>query len=873
MDTGTALLRLAEASFPDLTHREREVLARAARVDPPFLHSADLARRAGVQDVLALTSRDDDTSLPDPIIKALARARTFAGLPTVRADLVTWLVASRETEELVRARWIEVTDCQIVGTLRLEMNTAHVALGIRRAKAGGGLVLRQSTLRDVALDQVRVDPVPREPSLELAPSDRSPSVALSAEGAQIHGSLTIGESLLLGQIYAPALRIHGGDCFLVADTIYGSVVLSYAEVDGQLWLARTKIGPCGRNLTRVRGSGIALILDGARARAVSTGTGIDRIPAPGWRTVLRGQLRAANATIGSMELSGVDLRPSRSRAPDPDSDFAPAVLDVWGSKFSGDIFIDRGTRSYGSLRLAFISCRSLFIDRISFVSLPGAEVVISAAQISGTLQWTPAGREGPEGQIGAGPDRPWDQSPMLRLTQASVGYFEDGRASWPDEGKLRIDAFRYERMMPSSGEARLEWVRLQGGFVPGTYDQLAKVLRSHGRSNDATDVLVAKEWDRLKRGDARQRPMYSGLHRLWGAVTAFGYRPLRSLWWIGGLIAISSWLFALGHTFGFVVAKDPAKVVGGFNPVAQAVEPPCLYSSSATPTSGSSTRGRARRRSRCLNSASRCVGANSCAGTPGSLPPSPGFSADFSLRGSPGSFARISPYEHRDSLSAAEGRRGRQGRIEAGFGAQGQGQDLRIPEAAADDLEADRQAVDQAAGHRAGGHARMIEERREHGMAAAVDRPTVDRGGAGLADRPGHAGHCGAEEKVVVDEEGGDGLGDALARQERSADRYTVMPEPALDLGADRRVEKVGLAAEALAIEGGEPDLLERHNGPLAGIGGPDRVCIDDVEPGGTELFHGAGHRGGDLRVDRDVEPEPRAEGDAQPARIDVEPC
>ena len=158
--------------------------------------------------MLALAPRSDDASLPGAVIRQLARARTFPGLPTVRAELVAWLVASRETEELVRARWVEVTDCRIVGTLRLEMGTAHVALGIRRARARGGLVLRQATLRDFLLDQVRVDPIPRELSPEPAPDGKQPSVALSADGARIQGSLTIGESLLLGQLYAPNLRIR-----------------------------------------------------------------------------------------------------------------------------------------------------------------------------------------------------------------------------------------------------------------------------------------------------------------------------------------------------------------------------------------------------------------------------------------------------------------------------------------------------------------------------------------------------------------------------------------------------------------------------------------------------------------------------------------
>ena len=89
-----------------------------------------------------------------------------------------------------------------------------------------------------------------------------------------------------------------------------------------------------------------------------------------------------------------------------------------------------------------------------------------------------------------------------------------------------------------------------------------------------------------------------------------------------------------------------------------------------------------------------------------------------------------------------------------------------------------------------------------------------------------------------------------------------------VDLLPDVRVEQLRRRAEALAVERGQAGKLEGHQTALPGAVGPDRVELLDDGPGVGEAVDGALHAGGDLRIDRGVQTQPPAVGDAQARRV-----
>src|SRR5262249_45438535 len=81
------------------------------------------------------------------------------------------------------------------------------------------------------------------------------------------------------------------------------------------------------------------------------------------------------------------------------------------------------------------------------------------------------------------------------------GLLDDER-SWPTTGKLLIDGLTYDHIgadtplgadTPRDSASRLRWLRLQPGFHPQPYKQLATFLRENGDETGSLRILAAKE--------------------------------------------------------------------------------------------------------------------------------------------------------------------------------------------------------------------------------------------------------------------------------------------------------------------------------------------------------------------------------------------
>jgi hypothetical protein len=94
---------------------------------------------------------------------------------------------------------------------------------------------------------------------------------------------------------------------------------------------------------------------------------------------------------------------------------------------------------------------------------------------------------------------------FLDLRGSHIGGLCDDEKSWPIPGKLLIDGLTYggfcgeirtapieQTASPTDAASRLKWLRLQPGFFPQPYKQLANWMRENGDDAGASKVLAAK---------------------------------------------------------------------------------------------------------------------------------------------------------------------------------------------------------------------------------------------------------------------------------------------------------------------------------------------------------------------------------------------
>jgi len=144
----------------------------------------------------------------------------------------------------------------------------------------------------------------------------------------------------------------------------------------------------------------------------------------------------------------------------------------------------------------------------------------------------------------------------------------DDKECWPKAGMLFLDGFQYEEIAygsPVGWKDRQKWLERQEEFVPGPYEQLAKVYRARGDAHAARKVLIAKHKRQIrsvKRSPVQLGPLrISGVwrrrlspvlffQRLFGMLVGYGHAPWRAAWFLAGLV-----LFAWG-TFIFAVDEN-----------------------------------------------------------------------------------------------------------------------------------------------------------------------------------------------------------------------------------------------------------------------------------------------------------------------------
>ncbi len=148
---------------------------------------------------------------------------------------------------------------------------------------------------------------------------------------------------------------------------------------------------------------------------------------------------------------------------------------------------------------------------------------------------------------------------IVNLSGVSARALADDEQSWPAPGKLWLDGFDYNAIAsdsPRDATSRLKWLRLQPGFYPQPYRQLAKVMREEGDDAGAVKVLIAMEDSRLENK--------GWFGRIWGGflkvTIGYGHRPLLTLFW-SLVVVLLGWAFAaIGVRTGLMRPTWPESV-------------------------------------------------------------------------------------------------------------------------------------------------------------------------------------------------------------------------------------------------------------------------------------------------------------------------
>ena len=153
---------------------------------------------------------------------------------------------------------------------------------------------------------------------------------------------------------------------------------------------------------------------------------------------------------------------------------------------------------------------------------------------------------------------------ILNLQYSRVGLIYDDEMSWPEPGYLQIDGLEYEGfegdLVPLTAKARLNWVRrMLPEFRPQPYEQLAKVFSHLGMDNEATDILIAKEDDRLRY--TGPRPLQRFGRYILRYTIAYGYRPWLALIWATGFLIVGALIFQAAYVHGLIVPASAEVLV------------------------------------------------------------------------------------------------------------------------------------------------------------------------------------------------------------------------------------------------------------------------------------------------------------------------
>src|SRR5277367_4294348 len=408
----------------------------------------------------------------------------------IRADLIRWLCVDPDASRMVDPAGIRILGARITG--RLNLSRVHVPFPI--------------VFRNCA--------VPERISLE----------------ATVVPSLDLGGSHI-GEMDAPGIEV---DNDLKLDAKF--------QAAGEINVAEARIGGSLTSSGSFKSSAIDLDLFDPKNAQRRAFYGLQMRVGGGliFRDVhINGGVEISGTTIGAdLILDGSFLDPGMTAIDASSIDVAGNVIIGNGVPFVSDGLVNFITAKIGT---DFIVAQGTFSGAAG--TLHGLDA--SGISVKNALVWTHVSL--PNGGF-------------LYLMGASTEALIDDEKSWPSPGNLLLDGFTYTGFSqtdgagaPGDADTRLRWLRLQPGFHPQPYTQLAKVLSESGDQAGAIQVLIASD-------DANYR-RFGPLGRIWGgflnATIGYGYEPLRAILWSAAVVLFGSIVVTAGKRAGVMRFKWP----------------------------------------------------------------------------------------------------------------------------------------------------------------------------------------------------------------------------------------------------------------------------------------------------------------------------
>lgn len=430
---------------------------------------------------------------------------------------------------------------------RRQAFTARGVLHMPSARVDGDVVLRGADLHSAKRGRADMDGDPYVDPWPSLVADRvrvdgnvELSDGLSATGtlrmlnARIGGTLRLARARVKvprGEVepfYDRAVHLDGsevsGDIEATGLRVpSGQIRMNDVTVGGNVLLSRAHLLHTGRDVVSARRIKVAGNLDLSQAR-------------------VEGTLRLQGAeTGGSIDLDGTEITGAAVRLRSSfsvDLRTVRAGRDITLTSSHGRAFhAEAGVTMDGAVAARRVDLTGARLD-----SLPDHRVALDVSDVRADEFLLVPG-EPPQGRV------------VLRHAQCQM--LDDNAVFWSATGGLDIEDFHYDVFRHPIGmqddravEERVERLRrAMDGYQPGPFDQLATMLRSSGNEEHADTVLFHKQQYRYEALARGRRVLKPGVH-VWSWLqrwmVGYGYRPIRALGWLIGLLVAGSLWFGLG---------------------------------------------------------------------------------------------------------------------------------------------------------------------------------------------------------------------------------------------------------------------------------------------------------------------------------------
>jgi hypothetical protein len=480
----------------------------------------------------------------------------------IRGDRIAWLLTNPAASALVSAYGVRIYGAIVAGDVDLSYVRIRFPLTVATS------VLEKLFLGNSSLEAL---------SLRLSQFDSLDATALSVdgdvsflgvkvsgdchfEGAAIRGTVDCSEGAFASSLGFDSARI-GQDLLLDACEIRRAVNLTGITVAGDLRLSHGKFAEILGNSAQIAGN------------------------------VLLIQSRAN----GTVQLSNAQIR--KSLRCDETSlyieDATRSTLDVRDATINGDVFLANGFHSAGEVDLTGATIdRNLVLSSGTFLNPSGYALEADSVRIKGSVLLTRDFRATgtvdfknaivTNRLIVRGIQRIPKFALDLRL--AKVGTLLNAKDSWPTDGNLFLQGFKYDVIdfnAPLTANDQVKWLRRdrEAIFSSQPYQQLANVFTSMGMDQEAVKVLILKNHDT---GKHLSGPVKWFWYDLIGPVIGYGYLPWNALALSLVVIGMGAGLFHVGyHRYKIQPTSDNAYFPGTsnlrvtyqkFNPVIYSLE-------------------------------------------------------------------------------------------------------------------------------------------------------------------------------------------------------------------------------------------------------------------------------------------------------------